>query len=510
MPLAVISAPAGFFQIGQVNNATISDLDTTITAAGGAADSSAASAVSAAASATLAASSATAALLAASGVQSPLSVVSTIPQTVAGPVAFNGTMQLTGPSNTLVWSDPEPAPRLFNFHNVYTGSSSNTQQCAFNRLAITESVNYTGGNYATAFELDHSYSGITGGRTALNVSLLQTAANADSGADNFYTGITATAFARFSQPGSSATNPKGRIFGLNAHGAVQTGFTATNLVQVASAEFDVSISPGSSSSIRSGVSIVNLGALTDPTGFNADNALWFYGSGARWRYGINFSDTQEWPIDDTVGVMFGANYGGGRNLPPDMSCKWGFDLQQVAFPATGNPYDGGLLQSNGITIDGAGTVRLGSTYLTSSSAGLSVDAKGSVGTAATIATAGSGYETGNIVVKALGGLWSIAVVSGVPTGTVTQLVAPAISSTTPPSNPVTPVDLNNASLGSGLTLNLTWNTTATALKLQPTGGAIVLPVSALVNATNDSGASSGGVAVGGVYRNGSALMVRVT
>ena len=38
----------------------------------------------------------------------------------------------------------------------------------------------------------------------------------------------------------------------------------------------------------------------------------------------------------------------------------------------------------------------------------------------------------------------------------------------------------------------------------------LLDISALVNAVNDAAASSAGVPVGGMYRNGSVLMVRVS
>lgn len=41
-------------------------------------------------------------------------------------------------------------------------------------------------------------------------------------------------------------------------------------------------------------------------------------------------------------------------------------------------------------------------------------------------------------------------------------------------------------------------------------GAAVPPVAGLVNAANDGAAASGGVPVGGIYRNGSVLQIRVS
>jgi hypothetical protein len=51
--------------------------------------------------------------------------------------------------------------------------------------------------------------------------------------------------------------------------------------------------------------------------------------------------------------------------------------------------------------------------------------------------------------------------------------------------------------------------TQTALSLNP-GGGLTITASALGNYANDAAAAAGGVAINGVYRNGSALMVRVS
>ncbi len=204
--------------------------------------------------------------------------------------------QLTLSAPTFTWSDAT-APRNLNAHNAWTGASSNAQGIALTRFLMNDQIAYTGSQGVNGFNIEHDYGGASfqGGRNALNVLLLQSnGANGDTGADKFYVGATSTAFARFTQPGSSATTPLGRVFGFNANSAIQAGFTATNLFQVGSAEFDVGISAGSSAYIRSGVTIADLNGTAQ--GFGGDNALWFYGAGAKWRNSIMWGDTQGWPV----------------------------------------------------------------------------------------------------------------------------------------------------------------------------------------------------------------------
>ena len=61
----------------------------------------------------------------------------------------------------------------------------------------------------------------------------------------------------------------------------------------------------------------------------------------------------------------------------------------------------------------------------------------------------------------------------------------------------------------GATFKVTMTGTQTALSLNP-GGGLTVTASALGDYPNDAAAAAGGVAVNGVYRHGSALMVRVT
>jgi hypothetical protein len=124
-------------------------------------------------------------------------------------------------------------------------------------------------------------------------------------------------------------------------------------------------------------------------------------------------------------------------------------------------------------MDGAGMLRLGTTYLTPSATGLAIDAKGSVGVSATVAAGGTNWITGLFARDPYGGFWKITGGGGGTAASVTMVVPPTYPTKTPPANPIAltaygtgAVD-NNAA---GLTINITWNTTGTALSLQPSGG----------------------------------------
>lgn len=423
---------------------------------------------------------------------------STSPLAFTAPVLFNrGTTTWAGATNS-------PGIRLTQ---TVTGSTTASRPYAYDAV-LTDTINRTAG--FTGWNFDHNYGGGTtaGGRVGLSVNLIQqNGANADTGVDNFYVGLTATAFARVTQPGSSAANPIGRVFGANIIGEIQAGFAATNYYQVAGAEINYGMpNAGSSAAVRSGLTIADLSGLVQ--GSQSDNGLWLYGGGAGLRYGIAFGDCQIWPIDTANGTILGANIGSGFTRA--FQAKWGVDIGQVAFPATGNPYDGGAFRSPGFAVDGAGTIQQGSAYTSWSSTGQTIDCKGSVGTGVAIASGGTGYISGTntMAVTALGGVWLVSVTAGVVTA-ITTIVQPVFKTTTPPANPITPVsqNLSPAGLaGSGLTLNITWNTTANTLSLNPSGGPIKAPL--LTNAANDTAASGAGVAVGQLYRNGSILMQR--
>jgi hypothetical protein len=213
-------------------------------------------------------------------------------------------------------------------------------------------------------------------------------------------------------------------------------------------------------------------------GFWNDNVLWMYGAGRQWRAGMMLGDTQGFPID-VAGSIIAQNHGAFYGLGNTAAAKWGLSFDQVAFPATGNPYDGGLFATNGASLDGAGTLRLGTTYFTSSAAGIAIDTKGAVGTGATINNPGAWGFAGtagaaNYIFTGMGGVWSITFNAGaIPTAIASTLVQPSIPSTASPPATITLTPASRLLVQtSPIVLNVTWNTTAAQLSLQPGGGTI--------------------------------------
>ena len=391
--------------------------------------------------------------------------------TTTGPAALNGVVTHTPGTVTLSGSTQTPGfSSRISLAGSFTGSPN-----AVSFVVPSDVATPTGSS--VGFNFEHDYGGGTsaGGKIGMNVLLLQSGgANADS-ADKYYTGGVFTTFARYTQPGSSASTPEGRVFGFNSVGAIQTGFTATNYAQVAGGEVDVCIcGAGSSAAIRSGLTVADLNGIAQ--GFNGDNMIWLYGAGQPWRYGIMFGDTQNWPMDSTYGTMLGANIGAPGYAARPFSAKWGVDFSQVTFPSAGNSYAGGFIRSNNFSVDGGGTIQQGACYQSPSITGESLDCKGAIGTTVAISAAGSGYSTGGTsaeaVTTAYGGVYLVTTNgSGIPTG-VTVLSEPAIPSSSTPTNPVATINLNRQSAGSGLTLTIGWNTTATILALNPSGGVV--------------------------------------
>jgi hypothetical protein len=384
-------------------------------------------------------------------------------------------------------------------NQTFTGTAAVTNGSVFNNITTSDNVTAPGLNGAVGWNFQHNFGGAatTNGRTALGITLNQTAATGDL-ADNFYVGATATAIGNFNNggTGTTLTTAKGRLFGFNPTAHLKAG---TNWFQTAGMEIDVSTDAGTSTAIRDGLVIA---APPPPTtqvqGSVIDAVTWIYGG--QWQDGYLWGGpSQGWPIN-AGGSIMRAQIGNAR--PIITQAKWGVDFNQVAFPHTGNPYDGGFFRTRGASLDGAGTLQLGTAYLTPSSSGIAIDAKGAVGTAAAIASGGTGYGGGasgpDLAFDAFGGVYNLTSVAGVVTA-VTVVTVPYYPSTTTPANPVA-TTAQAASGGTGLTLNLTWNTTANALSLQPSGGATTIGGTLAVTGATTLGTGTGivGTATGSI------------
>ncbi len=370
-----------------------------------------------------------------------------------------------------------PASGVF-LDQTFTGNAAVTAGSWLNSLTINDNVNWSGSaNGVFGLNVLHNYGGVAtrGGRSAFVVTLNQVAATADL-IDTFYVGGTFYGIANFNNGGSGTgfATAKGRVFGTNP--VARLGAGATNYYQLVGEEIDIEVNNGASMAVRAGLALCNLDTDNNIHGAMVDAALWFYGPGNKWRDLILVGGAgQGWPADGNSSILRGL-----WNLTPAGAgaqpvAKFGIDLNQVTFPATGQPNDGAVLRSPGASLDGVGTLQLGTTYFTASATGLAIDAKGSVGNTANgagaIAVGGAGYTTpSDLVTDAYGGIYRLTVAAGVPTA-ITVIQQPYISSHSTPANPVATIP-HVASGGSGLTLNLSWNTTASTIALQAGGGAV--------------------------------------
>lgn len=379
----------------------------------------------------------------------------------------NGTFSVGPPAFTL--NGAAAVTPGVNVVGTWNGNTSVAPQ--FNQVNILDHVDASAGASPKGFAVNHTYGGGQGGRIGFISTMLQSAAQVNTPGDqNTYQAGQFTLFPNFSEPGATRRSPVGAFECLSSNAQLQASANVQNAVSLISFEADVGIYAPCTSATRVAY-LAGIGG--DTQGFQTDAALWIISapSVAGLRHGVLFGGTQDWPMAAS-GTLIGAVQTGF--VSSVASAKWAFDAEQVVFPSTGHPGDGGSFRSNGFSVDGIGTTRIGSAYLTPGAAGLTIDAKGSVGTAAAIAAGGSGYITGSrTITTAYGGLWTGAVdVSGNFSGSLTQISAPAYDTASPPANPITAIDLfrNGSDGGSGLTLNLTWNTTGNAVAIQPTAG----------------------------------------
>lgn len=418
--------------------------------------------------------------------------------TVTGATTFTGGLttnggiatfdnQVTGPtasfggSNVVTLTNANPTAWL-NMNGFIQGSPS-ISTGAF-KLTASDIMTPTG-PVARIFSINHAVApnGHTASGNRITFGVTQTLVGAAQGGSYTNNDTNQVAqFTHFSECNSGGTSL------LYAGNSTSLGVTSSLLngstfhLGNAAAEFDTATATGASLFGENSFLIVHTSnhqvqALTE------DNAILIgdqIGAGAGRKAGIVFgSGSSQWPLDVTVGAMIQARLGNHYNTNPS-SARYGFDAQQAGFPAFNTTSRGGFLVSNGFAVDGVGAVQIGSTYLTSSSDGMAIDTKGIIGFGTpTVAAGGTGYTNGDILLDPFGGVYIATVSAGVVTSVAVFTDGngnnrqPLYPSSSPPSNPVTttswfPSNVNFP--GSGCTLNLSWNTSATTLSIQPSGG----------------------------------------
>jgi hypothetical protein len=326
----------------------------------------------------------------------------------------------------------------------------------------------------------------TGNRITLNVA--QTSIGARQGGSYTYSGINQAAqFTTWGETnvGGTSGTPQGAQTAVGVTSVLSydsgTSTGCTYFTGNAGMEIDTCTNVGASTLNENSLLLVHLNGhgtqatLDDNAVYVGDQIGVTAGRKAALMIG---SPGAQWPLDTAQGAVLQGRIGNNYSTKPS-SARFGVDMLQVGFPAFNTTARAGFLTSNGFAVDGLGAVQIGTGYATPSPSGLALDCKGLVGTGTpTVAAGGSGYTVNDLLFDGWGGIYQATTVSG---GAVTAVTVfadgnsvarrPYYPVPTPPANPVaTTVWSGRGGNGSGCTLNLSWNTTATTLALQPSGG----------------------------------------
>ena len=300
--------------------------------------------------------------------------------------------------------------------------------------------------------------------------------------------------------GLTPTTCFGSNWGMDIVNAIQS--TATNLNLQNGLEINQSVNTGGSVMRRSGLQI------SSPVSHTTRGALWDYGISfllggtATLRQGIGFGGalSPHSPLGSDSGLLT-------YQLSQDFTAtaNIGVDFNDVTFTTAS------LRMPGGMAVSPTGVLQLSTAFLTPTTTGLSIDAAGSVATGVpTITAGGTGYGGNEQMDDGHGGVYTV---NGVTGGVITAVNVIA-QPTSPTTSPPTTLTLTSRApgVGTGCVLTPTWSTTRTTLALQPTaGGKMTMPaLQASTTYANDAAAATGGVAVGQIYRNGSAVQIRVS
>lgn len=350
---------------------------------------------------------------------------------------------------------------------------------AFRNKGTTDTVHspYGGGVSLLGVSYSTGGPGATGNRTGMSVvaSIDAQTGNKAAGYSNGFYGAAAWTMQMSANDGGvdfTDAGSYGNAYSINPVTTLYSG--ATFLHGTTVAEFDIDCRAGSSTRYKSAAVFVQLSTdVVQASAPDADGALVIVKPPAAvgWRdFGLSFATPYgQWPFNASASLIKAYQDQGGST----QSARWGLDMIHATFPATGNAYDGGFFRTKGAAMDGAGMLRLGTTYLTPGTTGLTIDAKGSVGVSATVAAGGANWVVGLFARDPYGGFWRVTS-SGGPATAVSMVVAPTFPTRTPPANPVALTAYGTAAIdysATGLAINIAWNTTATVLALQPSGGA---------------------------------------
>ena len=342
-----------------------------------------------------------------------------------------------------------------------------------------------------------------GSRTGLNAIIKHTATSgnkAKSYASPFYVASAGSASSAFNDGGTSLAQYSA-IFGGNFVSTLQTG--ATYWRECSAVEFNVAIETGASANRKNGIKVVKLADdatqaldLSQDTAFNvADQS----GVAVGWQQGIGIGDRfAQWPMAAT-GALFRTFLSSNHPTKPS-TVGYGVDALEADIAAY-------AFRSRGYSISGGSPtgaiIQNGPAQIAGTSTGLTIDTNVAVATAIAVSSGGSGYVNGEVFYFGNGGIGKVvAQTAGVVTS-VSLYREPFDTSGTPPATLAVTSSWqpfgSGALSGTGLVLSVTWNTTATTLKLQPTAGGTIQTGSGTWSANGSVATALSGVGPAGAH-----------
>ena len=420
-------------------------------------------------------------------------------------------------SGTTTWTGsgaPSATTSGFFSQQTHTGTGTTGGGPRLNYLSIgSESID-ADPQAVQAFRLTHQVdTGATGQRQTFFVQGVQIGATAATFGPLVAFGSSAEM--RFNS-GGVAGNRKAGAFGFNPYTIISSG--ASYLLTGCGGEINVSVRDPTGVQRKTILQLVSDSADLYP-GVSQDTGLTIASQnnaiGAKDAIGIGYWGSQ-FPVAASGETSILRAY---RQLLPSgtrgQTVQRGIDLLEAdvtrwAFRTSGFQVHGSSFNS--------GAVQIGQGVVQTIANALNIDVPGNVGTGTPVVSAGgSGYAVGDLIYDAYGGVYSVATISGSAIATVGTPIRQPMIPGAAPANPVaTTASSTTTDPGSGATLTLSW-TAATTMNLG-TGSATMInigrtgattTIAGLVNAVNDAAAAAAGIAVTGIYRNGSALMVRV-
>jgi hypothetical protein len=383
--------------------------------------------------------------------------------------------QLNGTSGATAFSD---------IYRIVIADDMASPNGLLNGVGITHNIGAASTNYRSAL--------------SVNANVFATTGNKAAGINPIQVAGTIVAQASANDGGTAATQAGSwtSLIGFNGGAILYPG--ATNWAGAAAAEFDVAVAAGASAWRKRGILLVQTSVdavqgVID-TGFVFSNQAGASG----WKDLISIGDVaSNWPLS-SGGNLLVCRIGQGGVVG---TTNRGIDLLESTFTSH-------AFRSRGFSVDGSGNTSIGPSVLVNDTNGLTLDAKGSTGTAV-IASGGTGYAVGDVLYDSVGGVYTALGVSAGVISTFTTVRAPIGVAASLPSNPVA-LTGNALCVGSGATITITW-TAKPVLSLNPTGAKILMSgVQASTTYANDAAAATGGVAVGQLYRNGSVVQIRIS